>query len=150
MLSESHWKVNKSFSAGIYLFKVKNGSTRTMYEICSRLTKRYQKDVRKVILLSLLLTLNRFHTLLWCFYRSLGTSKYSLSCAYIHLNQNLFFIYRIYKSLHQSSFFMKLIAFPRMAKLQDKWKQFFLQNFLSKLYLNLAPVANQSLFINEY
>ena len=32
-------------SVGTYLFKVNNGNTRTMYEICSKLRKRHQNDV---------------------------------------------------------------------------------------------------------
>ena len=43
--------------SGNYLFKVNNINTRTMCEICSKLTIK-----------TLLLTLNRFHTLFECFY----------------------------------------------------------------------------------
>ena len=46
---------------GIYLSKVNNGNTRTLYEICSTLTI-------KTIQVSLLLILNRCHTLFWCHY----------------------------------------------------------------------------------
>ena len=41
---------------GIYLFKVNNGNTRTRCEVCSKLTAN--------TLVSLLLTLNIFHTLI--------------------------------------------------------------------------------------
>ena len=44
----------------IYLFKVNNGNTRTMCEVYSKLiTKRPERN--------LLSTLNKFHTLFWCF-----------------------------------------------------------------------------------
>ena len=42
---------------GIYLFKANTRNTKIMYKICSKL----KKDIRTK---SLLLTLNRFHTLL--------------------------------------------------------------------------------------
>ena len=48
--------------AGIYLLKVKNRNTRTMCEICSKLTKRYQNDARRRSGISLL-SLNIFLTL---------------------------------------------------------------------------------------
>ena len=41
------------YQAGIYLFKFNSGSTRTICEICATVQ---------------LLTLNRFHTLLWFFH----------------------------------------------------------------------------------
>ena len=43
--------------AGIYLLKVNNRITRSRYQICSKLT------INGVVLVSLLLTLNIFHTL---------------------------------------------------------------------------------------
>ena len=49
-----------SYSVIIYLFRVNNGNTRTMYEICLRLTIMKQNNVANVALVSLLLTLNRF------------------------------------------------------------------------------------------
>ena len=49
---------------GIYLFKVNDGKNRTMCEICSKLTMKID-----VVLVSLLLTLNRFHSLFCCFHR---------------------------------------------------------------------------------
>ena len=51
------------YPAGIYLFKVNNGNTKTMCEI---------------FLVTLLLTLNRFHTLIWYLYGWLWTSKSSI------------------------------------------------------------------------
>ena len=60
---------------GIYLFKVNNRNTRAVCEICSKLTIKMlkvnnkgirttsQNDVVDVALLSLLVTLNIFHTL---------------------------------------------------------------------------------------
>ena len=49
-----------SYSVIIYLFRVNNGNTRTMYEICLRLTIMKQNNVATIALVSLLLTLNRF------------------------------------------------------------------------------------------
>ena len=46
-------------------FKVNNGSTRT---ICEKTPQRHQDNSTDVVLVSLLLTLLRFHTLLLCFY----------------------------------------------------------------------------------
>ena len=60
---KSHGKFMKKFSRnlfGIYLLKVNNRNTRTRCEICSELTI---KDTIGVVLVSLLLTLNIFHTL---------------------------------------------------------------------------------------
>ena len=67
---------NSSLStpAGIYLFKVNKRNNRTMCEICSKLTIKI--DVARV---SLLLALKRFHTLFWCFYCWLWTSKWRLN-----------------------------------------------------------------------
>ena len=45
-------------AAGIYLFKVNNRKSSTIQEICS--------NAAEVILASLLLTLDRFHTLFSC------------------------------------------------------------------------------------
>ena len=50
------------YPVGIYLLKVNTRNTRTMCEICSKLTIKNQSDVNKVVLVSLLLTLNRSHT----------------------------------------------------------------------------------------
>ena len=52
------------FPAGIYLFKVNIGNTKTACEIRSKLTIK----TPYVVLLSLLLTLNRFHAMSWCFH----------------------------------------------------------------------------------
>ena len=47
-------------SPSIYLLKVNNGNTRTISEICSRLTKKKDEtDVNNVALMYLLFTLNR-------------------------------------------------------------------------------------------
>ena len=64
--------------AGIYLFKVSNGIIITMCEICSKLTKKTPERRHNVFLASLLLTLNRFHTLLWCLHCWVWVSKYRL------------------------------------------------------------------------
>ena len=48
--------------AGNYMFKVNNRNTGTRFEICSKLTIKTPQ--RGVVLVSLLLTLNIFHTLL--------------------------------------------------------------------------------------
>ena len=48
--------------ANMYLFKVNNRNTRTRCEICSKLTWHHQNDVKDLVVESLLLTLNLFHT----------------------------------------------------------------------------------------
>ena len=50
------------YQTEIYLFKVNIRNTRKRFEICSKLTKKYQNDVNNVILVFLLLPLNIFHT----------------------------------------------------------------------------------------
>ena len=64
-----------TYPGGTYLFKANNGNTRTMREICSNLV-------------SLLLTLNRFHTFFWCFYCWTWTSNCLLSM-YLIVNRKL-------------------------------------------------------------
>ena len=59
---------------GISLFKFNNRNTRTMCEICSKFIIKTTERCHDVFLLCLLLNLNRFHTLFWCFYW-LWTSK---------------------------------------------------------------------------
>ena len=56
-----------SHPANIYLFQVNNKNTKKKF---SKLTKqlKHQNDVNDFVLVSLLLTLNLFHTLFWCFY----------------------------------------------------------------------------------
>ena len=63
---------------GIYLFKVNDGYTRTMCEICSKLTIKTPERRHDVFLVSLLLTFNKFHTLFLCFHCWLWTRKYWL------------------------------------------------------------------------
>ena len=50
----------------IYLLKTNNRGTRTRCEICSKLT--IKTLFWCIVLVSLLLTLNIFHTLFYCFY----------------------------------------------------------------------------------
>ena len=54
---------------GIYLLKVNNRTTRTSCEICSKLTIKIpeKNGANGVVLVSLLLTLNIFHSLVQCF-----------------------------------------------------------------------------------
>ena len=56
-----HSQVNTTNAAGIYLLKVNNRNTRTMCEICSKLTIKPPENVIDVVLVALLLTFNRFH-----------------------------------------------------------------------------------------
>ena len=59
----------REFSAGIYLLKVNNKNTKKRCEICSNLTiKTPERRQCDVALVSLLLTLNIFHILFYCFY----------------------------------------------------------------------------------
>ena len=71
------WQVCYSYHQNIiYLSKVSYGNIRTMYEICSKLTIETlnRPDITHFIMVSLLLTLNRFHSLLR-FHCRLWTSK---------------------------------------------------------------------------
>ena len=70
--------VTETIPAGIYLFKMNNGNIRTMCEICSDFTKKTPERRQWRRSGVLLLTLNRFHILFWCFYCWLWTSKYRL------------------------------------------------------------------------
>ena len=53
--------------AGIYLCKVNNGNSTKMSKICLKLTRKTQSDINDVVLVPLLLALNKFHKLFWCF-----------------------------------------------------------------------------------
>ena len=55
------YRVMTYLPSGIYLLKVSNINTRIRCEICSKF--RHQNDANSVVLVSLLLTLNTFHTL---------------------------------------------------------------------------------------
>ena len=55
---------------------------------CSKLTTKASKQHHDVVLVSLLLTLNRFHTLFWCFHCWLQTSKYQLGLLLTRNQQN--------------------------------------------------------------
>ena len=58
---------HRIWKAGIFLFKVNNGNTKSV----SNLSKAKNKDIKTtsdVFLVSLLLTLNSFCTLFWCFH----------------------------------------------------------------------------------
>ena len=66
LVSEEHIKfpfINTEYPAGNYMFKVNNRNTRTRCEICSKVTIKIL-DAIGVVLVSLLLTLNMFYTLL--------------------------------------------------------------------------------------
>ena len=62
------------FPAGNYMFKVNNRNARTRSETCSDLTKSPERHR----LVSLLLTLNRFYTIIRYFYCWLWTRKFRL------------------------------------------------------------------------
>ena len=65
----SHTESNSFFPATIRLFKINDGNTKTIHQICPKLTIKIQ---------SLLLPLNRLHILFCCFHCWLWTSKYRL------------------------------------------------------------------------
>ena len=50
---------------GIDLFKYSNEKSKTMCEICLKLTKIYQNDIRDVVLISLFV-FEQILVLLWC------------------------------------------------------------------------------------
>ena len=55
------------YPAAICLFKVNNRNTRTIYKICSKLKRKHHNNYINAVMVSLLLTLNKFQTLLWYF-----------------------------------------------------------------------------------
>ena len=73
-MSYSHFLKKKLFPACIYCSKSTIGKFRERWEICSNLT---DSDVNDVVLISLFLILNRFHTLVWCFRCWLWRGKWS-------------------------------------------------------------------------
>ena len=66
---------SRHFLANIYSFKFNNRSIRKRCEICSKLTIKHQNNVNDAVLVFLLLTLNIFHTFLYCFFCWIWTSK---------------------------------------------------------------------------
>ena len=65
------------FPASMYSCKVKNGNSRSMCEIFSKLTIKTPEQCQCTISFwSLLLTFNRIHTLFWSFYYWLWTRKF--------------------------------------------------------------------------
>lgn len=72
--------IRNSFSVGIHLFKVSDGNTRTNCEIWFKLTMKTPTWLKWRHSGVYIIKFNRFHTLLWCFYCFLWTSKCWLSC----------------------------------------------------------------------
>ena len=68
-------KIFHSHPVSIYLFEVNYGTTRAMCKICSTLAINTPNNITDVVLVPLLLTLNRFHALFWCFHCWHWTSK---------------------------------------------------------------------------
>ena len=79
-----------SFPASIYFFKLNNRNTRTMPKICSKLAINRRQCI---VLVSLLLTLNRFHVLFWYFHCWLWTSKCRLGYIIFCLGKHLLYSY---------------------------------------------------------
>ena len=65
----------KTFPANIYLLQVRKRNPRNRCKICSKLTIKTQEWRQWGLVVSLLLTLNRFFTLFWLFHYWLWTSK---------------------------------------------------------------------------
>ena len=59
---------------GIDLFKYRNEKSKTMREICLKLTKIYQNDIRDVVLISLFV-FEQILVLLWCLHWWVWTTK---------------------------------------------------------------------------
>ena len=61
-------KFDNVYPPSNYMLKVTNRNARTKCEICSKLPKtKHQSDTTGIVLGSLLITWNIFHTLFWCF-----------------------------------------------------------------------------------
>lgn len=63
------------YLAGIQLLEVNYGSIRAMCEMSSKLTIKDHNNFNEVVLVPSVLTLNRFHTFVWCFYCPFWVSK---------------------------------------------------------------------------
>ena len=85
--------------ARIYLFKVSNGNTRTVCEICSNLTIRTAERLRWRRCSVFVGNFDIFHILFWCFHCWLWTSK----CWLIYIWQGSSFILLFLKMLVQGS-----------------------------------------------
>ena len=62
-LNELFRKISVRIPTGIYLLRVNNRNTEAKCEICSKLTRKTEKDDIGVVLVSVLLTLNIFHVM---------------------------------------------------------------------------------------
>ena len=69
---------NKSDPAGIYLFNLKNGNTRTIYEVCSNLTIKTPEQRQWYRSGDFIVNFGQISLIFWCFLCWLCTSKYRL------------------------------------------------------------------------
>ena len=89
-----------------YMLKVNNRNTRTRCQICSKSIIKKQNNVIDAVLVSLLLTLNIFNTMLWGFYCQLWNCNCWLSIK--HLWCNLVKGWRSYIYILELAFSWKL------------------------------------------
>ena len=62
------YSIDPNFPVIICWFKVSSGNTRILREISSKLKIKNPNNIMDAVQVSLLLTLTRFNTLLWCFH----------------------------------------------------------------------------------
>ena len=68
------------FLANVDLFKVNNRNNRKRGEICSKLTIKAQNDVADVVLVSVLLTLNKFQTFIFSYISCVSMVDFEHAC----------------------------------------------------------------------
>ena len=86
-----------TFLAAIGLFNITSGNTITMCEIPSKLTRKTSERNQVCRLMSLLLTLNEYHTMFWCFYCWQWTRMCRLGCYTFIMIYNIATLYQHYK-----------------------------------------------------
>ena len=84
----SSWYLKKAYTTSIFLFKASNENIKATCKICLKLTvKKYNikinlKDVNVVLLVSLLLTLDKFYKSLWCSFVPICTNIHQSTQCY--------------------------------------------------------------------
>ena len=111
--------VVEEYLSGIYLFKVNNGGTRAICEICSKL--RIKTDVVVIVSLSILITLNRFHALFRCFHSWLWMNIV-LSVASFHINLVSICLRQVYTFDFSEIFKVELAYFLLLYTGQTKFR----------------------------
>ena len=125
------------------MLKVKIGSTWTMYEICSKLTIKTQERLH-VVLVSLLLSLNRFHKYVYYFHCWLWTSECLFLAFYFHLNPFTLLLQDVYAHTSRvCGFHQKMLSYITIIGCFMSLIGLFL-TFLTYLMFRLVLIPNFS------